>query len=395
MKKIISKKGGFIMLVTLSVISLGTFAFSSDKGNDAISEATPALLQVETSFPLSEKITEWDEYVGRFEASNKVEVRARVGGFLKEVNFKDGQYVEKGQLLFVIDPEPFQIILDQSRANYAQVKALFKTAQADFKRAESLVETGAMSAEEYDRREQALAHAQANLQLAQSKINEAKLNLEYTQVKAPISGLISRRRVHQGNLIDGGSGNSTLLTTIVATNPIHFYFRGSESDYLKYARLEERGKRNTVRDKGIPVQIGLADEDGFSHIGIVDFVDNEISNNSGNIEFRAVLQNEHNFLEPGMFGKARIVGSAEHQALMVPDEIIGTNQSIKYVYVLDAENKVQAKNVTLGPIHSNGLRIIRDGISPTDKIIINNLQKIRPNVEVQPINTSLNNLDKK
>src|SRR5690606_13075674 len=149
----------------------------------------------------------------------------------------------------------------QSRANYAQMKALFKTAQADFKRAESLVETGAMSAEEYDRREQALAHAQANLQLAQSKINEAKLNLEYTQVKAPISGLISRRRVHQGNLIDGGSGNSTLLTTIVATNPIHFYFRGSESDYLKYARLEERGKRNTVRDKGIPVHIGLADEE--------------------------------------------------------------------------------------------------------------------------------------
>lgn len=395
MKKIISKKGGFIMLVTLSVISLGTFAFSSDKGNDVISEATPALLQVETSFPLNEKITEWDEYVGRFEASNKVEVRARVGGFLKEVNFKDGQYVEKGQLLFVIDPEPFQIILDQSRANYAQVKTLFKTAQADYKRVESLVETGAMSAEEYDRREQALAHAQANLQLAQSKINEAKLNLEYTQVKAPISGLISRRRVHQGNLIDGGSANSTLLTTIVATNPIHFYFRGSESDYLKYARLEERGKRNTVRDKGIPVQIGLADEDGFSHIGIVDFVDNEISNNSGNIEFRAVLQNEHNFLEPGMFGRVRIVGSAEHQALMVPDDIIGTNQSIKYVYVLDTENKVQAKHVTLGPIHSNGLRIIRDGVLPTDKIIINNLQKIRSNVEVQPINTSINNLDKK
>src|SRR5690606_397654 len=189
MKKIISKKGGFIMLVTLSVISLGTFAFSSDKGNDAISEATPALLQVETSFPLCEKITEWDADVARVEASNKVEVRARVGGFLKEVNFKDGQYVENGQLLFVFDPEPFQIILDQSRANYAQGKALCKTAQADFKRAESLVETGAMSAEEYDRREQALAHAQANLQLAQSKINEAKLNLEYTQVKAPISGL--------------------------------------------------------------------------------------------------------------------------------------------------------------------------------------------------------------
>jgi len=376
-----TKRKSILMLAGLGIISIGVFAFATKDGEDvSIPEVAP--LTVETSLPVYEKITEWDEYTGRFEANNRVEVRARVSGFLKKVSFTDGQHVEKGQTLFVIDQRPFKIELDEAKANYAQVKAALKAAQDDFKRVESLRETGALSAEEYDRRKQALAHSEASIQLAQAKVDNAKLNLEFTEVKAPISGLVSRNKINEGNLIDGGSANSTLLTTIVATSPIHFYFSGSESDYLKYVRLARDGKRGAVRSEGVQVQIELSDEDNFIHEGKLDFVDNEIDNHSGTIEFRAVLQNENNLLEPGMFGKVRILGSAKHDAIMIPDDVIGTNQSLRYVYVLGENQEVIIKNVTLGPLHSNGLRIIREGLTSNDRIITNNLQKIAPGMVV-------------
>jgi RND family efflux transporter MFP subunit len=195
--------------------------------------------------------------------------------------------------------------------------------------------------------------------------------------------------VNEGNLIDGGAANSTLLTTIVATSPIDFYFTGSESDYLRYVRLARNGERSAARSEGIPVFIKLQDEEDFVHEAKMDFVDNELDNGTGTIESRAVLENKDHLLEPGMFGKARIMGSAEHDAIMVPDEIIGTNQSIRFVYVLGDDNLVTTKNVTLGPLHSNGLRIIRDGISREDKLITNNIQKIREGVAVTPIETQL------
>ena len=204
-----------------------------------------------------------------------------------------------------------------------------------------------------------------------------------------MAGLVSRDRVNEGNLIDGGSSNSTLLTTIVATSPIDFYFTGSESDYLRYVRLARNGERRSARSEGIPVFIKLQDEQDFVHEAKMDFVDNEIDISTGTIESRAVLENKDHLLEPGMFGKARIAGSAEHEAIMIPDEIIGTNQSIRFVYVLGEGNLVTTKNVTLGPLHSNGLRIIRDGISQEDKLITNNIQKIRQGIAVTPIETEL------
>ncbi|MAQ41395.1 efflux RND transporter periplasmic adaptor subunit [Mesonia oceanica] len=364
-------------------------AFSSSNKDDQEQPVAAQSMPVEVAYPVYEKITEWDEYTGRFEASNRVEVRARVGGFLESVNFQDGQMVEKGDVLFTIDDRPFQIALDQANADYGQAMASLKTAQDNYDRVETLRESGAMSTEEYDRRKQALAFAKSSVQSAQARVDNAKLNLEFTRVTAPISGLVSRDKVNEGNLIDGGSSTSTLLTTIVATSPIHFYFTGSESDYLRYVRLARNGERGELRSEGIPVFIKLQDENDFVHEAKMDFVDNEIDNSTGTIESRAVLENKDHLLEPGMFGEARLMGSAAHNSLMIPDNIIGTNQSLRFVYVLGTDNVVTTKNISLGPLHSNGLRVVRDGITKDDKLIVNNIQKIRPGMPVSPVEISL------
>ena len=373
-----------IFSAVLLMLLTGVAFIASDKElEEKTVQDTPGMT-VETAFPVYEKITEWDEYTGRFEASNRVEVRARVSGFLESVNFVDGQIVQKGDVLFTLDNRPFKIALDQANADFSQAKVSLRTAQDNFERVASLKESGAVSTEEYDRRKQALEFAKASILLSQSKVDQARLNLEFTKVTAPISGLVSRDKVNLGNLIDGGSSNSTLLTTIVATSPIHFYFTGSESDYLRYVRLARNGERGSVRSEGIPVYIKLQDEGDFVHEAKMDFVDNELDNSTGTIESRAVLENKDLLLEPGMFGKARLLGSAEHEALMIPDDIIGTNQSLRFVYVLGDDNVVESRNVTLGPLHSNGLRIVRDGILPTDKLILNNIQKIAPGALVAP-----------
>ena len=378
-----------ILVFSGIIIAVIMVAFTASDKSENTTATTLQAMSVEVATPIFEKITEWDEYTGRFEASNRVEVRARVSGFLERVNFIDGQIVKKGDVLFVIDARPFKIALDEANANYAQAQASLKTAQDNFDRVESLRESGAVSIEEYDRRKQALAFAQASIQMSQAKVDNARLNLEFTKITAPISGLVGRDIVNKGNLIDGGSSNSTLLTTIVATSPINFYFTGSESDYLKYVRLARSGKRVSARSEGIPVFIKLQDEDEYLHEAKMDFVDNEIDNNTGTIESRAVLENKDHLLEPGMFGKARLLGSAEYEAIMIPDEIIGTNQSIRFVYVLGSDNTVTSKNVTLGPLHSNGLRIIKKGLSPDDKLITNNIQKIRPGIAITPVETVL------
>lgn len=385
-----TQRKGLLALKSIGMIILVVLVFAATKKVEEVPLTEIAPLTVETSLPVYEEITEWDEYTGRFDASNRVEVRARVSGFLEQVSFIDGQHVNKGQVLFIIDQRPFKIELEQAQASYDQAKATHTAAQDDFDRVESLRETGALSTEEYERRKQALARSEASIRFAQTKVDNAKLNLKFTEVKAPISGLVSRQKVNEGNLIDGGSANSTLLTTIVATSPIHFYFTGSEADYLKYVRLARDGKRGAVRADGVQVQIELADEEEFVHEGEIDFVDNEIDSHTGTIELRAVLQNENNLLEPGMFGKARMLGSAKHDAIMVPDEIIGTNQSLRYVYVVGDNKEVVIKNVTLGPLHSNGLRIIRTGLTSSDKIIINNLQKIGPGMVVNSKESTFN-----
>lgn len=378
-----------VFAMMLGVMALLIFSAFEKKEEKEIAQNQPQGLPVEVSNPVFEKITEWDEYTGRFEASNRVEVRARVSGYIENVSFKDGQSVNKGDVLFTIDQRPFKIALNQARASYGQAQARLTIAQDNYNRVQSLRESGAVSAEEYDSRKQALAGAKASLQLAQASVDNAKLNLEFTKVKAPISGRVSRDMVNEGNLIDGGSSNSTLLTTIVATSPIHFYFRGSESDYLKYSRLAQNGERGSSRSTANPVFLKLQDEDEYVHEAVMDFVDNEIDRSTGTIEGRATLENKDGLIEPGMFGKARLLGSAEHEAILIPDEIIGTNQSVRFVYVVGEDNTVAVKNIELGPLHTNGMRIVRNGLTPEDVLITNNIQKIRPGVAVSPIQKSL------
>ncbi len=376
-----------MMLGVMAMLILS--GFEENRKGKELAQNEPQGLPVEVSNPVFEKITEWDEYTGRFEASNRVEVRARVSGYIENVSFKDGQSVNKGDVLFTIDRRPFKIALNQARASYGQALARLTIAQDNYARVQSLRESGAVSAEEYDSRKQALAGAKAALQLAQASVDNAELNLEFTKVKAPISGRVSRDMVNQGNLIDGGSSNSTLLTTIVATSPIHFYFRGSESDYLKYSRLAQNGERGSSRSTANPVFLKLQDEDDYVHEAVMDFVDNEIDRSTGTIEGRATLENKDGLIEPGMFGKARLLGSAEHEAILIPDEIVGTNQSVRFVYVVGENNTVTAKNIELGPLHTNGLRIVRNGLSSEDLLITNNIQKIRPGALVSPQQKSL------
>jgi len=374
-----------LLLLLFLILSFTNESTDENSETAATSQAMP----VEVATPVFDEITEWDEYTGRFEASDRVDVRARVSGFLDRVNFTDGQHVKKGDVLFSLDDRPFKIALSQATAEYSQAQASLKTAQDNYNRVESLRESGALSIEEYDRRKQALAFAQASVALSQSHVDKAQLDLQFTKVVAPISGLVSRHMVNEGNLIDGGTSNATLLTTIVATSPIYFYFTGSESDYLRYVRLARNGERGSMRTEALPVFIKLQDEADFLHEAKMDFVDNEIDNSTGTIESRAILENKDQLLEPGMFGKARLMGSAEHEALMISDDVIGTNQSIRFVYVLGKDNTVEVKNITLGPLHTNGFRIVREGLTKDDKLIVNNIQKIQPGMKITPVETSL------
>lgn len=347
--------------------------------------AMPPPLQVSIANPLQKKIIEWDYYTGRFQATERVEVRARVSGYIEQINFKDGQMVNVGDVLFVIDQRPFKIELEQANANLKQAQAELKQAENDFDRAKRLREKMAVSEEEFDQRQQTMRAIAARVESAQAAVNQAKLNLEFTEVKAPIDGRVSRDLVTLGNLISGGTQDATLLTTIVSLSPIHFYFEASESDLLKYLRMNKSGERKASRDVATPVYVKLLDEEGFVHEGKMDFVDNEVDLSTGTMEGRALFENEDHFIEPGMFGRARLPGSGEYEAILIPDTVIGTDQSNKFVYVVKNDNTVEARLVKLGPLHNNNLRVIREGITTQDRIVINNFQKVRPDVPIDPV----------
>ncbi len=366
-----------VVLFLLALLSIFFVGCENKEGEQA-----NALLTIKVSPPIKKTITEWDEFTGRFEATNRVEVRARVSGYIDKVNFRDGQMVKKGDVLFIIDPRPYRIALQEARASYAQAQANYKQATDNFNRVKSLRESGAVSLEEYDSREQAVAGNLARLQVAQAAIDNAKLNLEFSRVTAPISGRIGRDLVNEGNLINGGTNSSTILTTIVATDPIHFYFTGSESDFLKYSRLARTGQRGSSRDNANPVEVRLADETEFAHKGVMNFVNNEISRSTGAIEARAIFDNKDHLLEPGMFGRARLQGRSEYKVLMVPDALIGTNQTVKFIYTVGADSIVKASSVELGNLYQNKYRIIKDGLSPEDKIVVSDIQKLIPGMKV-------------
>jgi multidrug efflux system membrane fusion protein len=312
-----------------------------------------------------------------------VDVRARVSGYLQSIHFADGAIVKKGALLFVIDPRPYQAELNRAKAALEQAIARYGRTQKDFARAQQLVKSRAISQEEVDTRAADQHEAEEAVQAARAAVEVARLNVEFTQVKAPISGQISREFVTVGNLINGGTAESTLLTRIVSLDPIYGYFDVDERAYLKYSRLWSNGQRTSSREVNLPVDLGLADETGFPHQGQLDFIDNRLDPNTGTMTGRAVFSNPNLTLIPGLFARIRLPGSSQYQALLIPDEAIGTDQTQRFAFVVNDQNTAEYRKVALGPI-IDGLRVIRDGLKSEEWVVVNGVQRVRAGAQVDP-----------
>lgn len=340
--------------------------------------------------PLKKEVQEWDEYTGRFAAVNSVEVRARVSGYLNAVSFRDGQIVRKGDPLFEIDPRPFQVALDGSTAQLAAAQARLDLANRELQRAQDLRGRGTIPQAELDAKAAAVREATAAIAVAQAGIAQARLDLEFAKVSSPIAGRISRPLVTVGNLVSGGSGQGTLLTTIVSLDPIHFYFDVDEQAYLRYTRLAASGQRPSSRDQANPVELKLADEKDFTHKGAMDFVDNQIDRSTGTLRGRAIFANlpigpasGQVLFAPGQFAKIRLLGSGKYDGLLLPDSAIGADQAARIVFVVDGEGTVRPRPVVVGPL-VDGMRVIREGIGPDDVVVINGLMRVRPGSKVTP-----------
>jgi len=330
--------------------------------------------------PLQKTITEWDEYTGRFTAVESVDVRARVSGFIDSIHFNEGQIVKQGDLLFVIDPRPYRLAVEQAKADVERAKAKLEIASLDVQRGAPLARSQTLTEREFDTRKSTERDAAGQVASAEAAVKQAELNLEWTEVRAPIGGRISDKRVDAGNLITGGATGATLLTVIVSIDPIHFIFDGSEADFLHYVRLAAAGGRPSSRDVQNPVSVRLADETEYKHEGRMNFVDNVINPKTGTIRGRAVFDNKDGLLTPGFFGRLRLFGG-EHEALLVPDGAIASDQSSKIVFTVADDGTVGTKLIELGPM-VDGLRVVRTGLAPTDRIVIDGLQRARPGQKV-------------
>ncbi len=366
----------FAVITVLGFSVLSTIV--PDSGRAYAQAAKPA---VDVASPVVQTVREWDQYTGRFAAVQRIELRARVSGYLNSVHFEDGQEVKKDDLLFVIDPRPLEASLAAAKANLTSAQAQLKLADTDLKRGEELLRRRVTAVAEVDRRRSQRDVAAANVLVAQANVRSAELNLAFTNIRAPMDGRMSDRRVDVGNLISGGSDGATLLTTIVSQNPIHFEFDVSEQSYLKYARLTAAGKRPGSRDTPNPIYIRLGDEAGWPRRGFMNFVDNVLGLETGTVRGRAVVENTDGFLQPGMFGEIRLIGSGDYEAVLVPDSAVLFDQATRIVMVVGADNKVTTRVVETGPI-IDGLRVVRKGLAGGDKLIVNGLQRVRAGMEV-------------
>jgi len=357
-------------------------SLSGCKSEATTAQQAPAP-QVSVASALERDVTEWDEFTGRLEAVESVEVRPRVTGYIESVNFTEGSTVKKGDLLFVIDPRPYQAELSKAEAELARAFARAELAVADEGRSTKLLDIKAVSREEYDSRINASREAKADVAAARAAVDSAKLNLEFTRITAPISGRVSKAAVTAGNLVTGGSNTAALLTTVVSLDPMYVTFEGDEQIYLKYNELSRRGERSSSRDAANPVLMGLANENGYPHHGAMVFVDNQVDTRTGTIRARASFENKDGYLTPGLFARVKLLGHNSYRAVLVDDRAIGTDQSQKFVYVIDAENKVTYRPVTVGRL-DDGLRIVQKGLQPGETVVVNGLQRVRPGVVVAP-----------
>ena len=373
-----------IWLALAIVIAGGVAWYATHDGSKSAASAAPAAPPVTVSTALQREIVERDEFTGQFAAVDYVELRARVSGYLQEIHFEDGQLVNKGDLLFLIDPRPYEIQRASAKAQVDQANASIEFAGREVSRAEVLRQKDFVAQSTYDQRLQQLRSGTASLEGAKAAVRDAELNLEFSRIMAPLSGRIGRHEVSIGNLVSGGNtGPTTLLTTIVSLDPIYFYFDMSEADFLAYQRAVAQGKLMSTRDDPVPVDARLIDEKAWTHKGRIDFVDNQVDRGAGTIRVRAVFPNPNLLITPGQFGRIRVPGSEPYQALLVPDSAVVTDQSRKLLMTVSDDGTVVPKIVRPGPTFE-GLRIIRDGIAPTDRIVINGLIRARPGAKVTP-----------
>ena len=340
---------------------------------------------VTVSKPLIEERTEWKEFTGQFAAAEFVEVRARISGYLKSIHFEDGKLVNKGDLLFVVEPEPFELALATAKAQLADAAARLELAKVQLARTAELAKRDFAAASTRDQRFAEQRSAQAAVDIAKVAIGTAEINLAYTRLTAPVAGRVSRNEVSVGNLVIGGaSGTSTLLTTIVSLDPIEFVFDVSEGDSLAYRRRVAVGEVPSARDNPIAVFAQLPDEKEWNRQGAVNFVDNAFNHSSGTLRVRASFPNPDLFITPGQFGRVRIPVSKAKPVMMLPDAAIASDQARKIVFVVGDDGTVGVKPITLGPRVEGGLRIVREGLDPNDRVVINGLMRVRPGAKVTP-----------
>ena len=366
---------------TLAAVAIASASVLANCG-EAQKQAAPPPPKVTVAKPIQRTIIDQDEYVGRFVPVDVVEVRARVSGYLDQIHFTDGQIVKQGDLLFTIDKRPYQNTLDQARANLQTAKSNVAFTQSDLARGQQLVRERTISEQIYEQRAQAFRNAQASVAASEAMVRQAELDLEYTELRAPITGRIGDRRVTQGNLVMGGTGGTTLLATIVSIDPIRFEFTFDEGALLRYQRLAT-GRGEVAGLGGTVVRLKLLDETDFSHPGRMDFVDNVIDRASGTIRGRAQLSNADGLFTPGMFARVQVPASAPYQALMLPDAAIATEQARKFVYVIGQDDIARLRYVMLGQVVDD-LRVIKDGLADGERVVVNGLMRVRQGQKVTP-----------
>ena len=371
-----SKKSSFAVFALLPLAALILSACARNEAAEAPSAPPP----VQAAKVISKSVTEFDEFTGRIEAVDRVEVRPRVSGYVTATHFAQGHEVRKGDVLYVIDNRPYQAAYKHAQAELTRAKTQLALAKSEGERAGRLVAARAISQEEFDARTSGNEQAAANLQAAEAALESAALDLSFTGVRAPISGLVGRAEITAGNLVAAGT---TLLTTVVSIDPIYVSFDGDEQVYLKNVGMELRGETKSQRNSHNPVWVGLADEQGYPHEGVMVFLDNELDPNTGTIHARGLLKNADRRFTPGMFARVKLIGSGKYDALLINDSAVGTDQSVKFVLKVGAGNKVEYTPVKLGPL-IDGLRVVREGLNADDIIVVKGLQQVRPGMPVTP-----------
>ncbi|MGN6225102.1 efflux RND transporter periplasmic adaptor subunit [Pseudoxanthomonas sp.] len=362
----------FLALGAASVLSLAILAGCS--GGQASEAGAPPPPSVSVAPVLIKPVSQWDEFSGRIEAIENVDLRPRVSGYIDRVNYTEGQEVKKGDVLFTIDARSYRADLARAQAELARARTQAELGRSEAERARKLSELQAISTEEYEQRRAAAAQAQANVAAAQAAVDSARLNLEWTQVRAPIDGRAGRALVTAGNLVTAGD-SASVLTTLVSLDKVHVHFDADERAFLRYAEMARKGERPSERDGKVPVQVALADDQGFPYSGTVDFLDNQVDRSTGTIRARAVLDNKDRLFTPGLYARVRLLGSGEFKAALVDDKAVLTDQDRRYVYVVDKEGKAQRRDVKLGRM-VEGLRIVEQGLVAGDRVIISGVQKV-------------------